>query len=62
MVAFRVLSSVPVAPPIGIEESMLNATKTAACNSFEQFIGAPNVDFSPVRLLNTLASITCCRY
>ena len=28
------------------EEDTLNATETAVYNSFEKFIGAPNIDFS----------------
>ena len=27
---------------------MLNATETGVCNSFEKFIGAPNIDLSPI--------------
>ena len=31
-----------------IQQDTLNATATAVCNTFEKFLNAPNVGFSPI--------------
>ena len=48
----NVINKVSQNMALGTEEGTLNATKSALCNSFENFFGSPNVAFYPINAIS----------